>query len=216
MVKKNQVCEYCGEKYRGIGGLHSHQSAAHEDAISVEAMCTWCGDEMVLREWDADDRNYCSRACSKAWNRFLRQGKRHPNYKHGTTSRGREYDLIATIVHSRDAECRRCGALKCKNGRSLHVHHLTPEAQLDDPHEFSNLITVCDECHQTLERMPREQQLSECGIDSVETLELSDELRERYETVKQNIRERRRGPDPCLQMFAEAQKVLNERKAKSS
>jgi len=60
------------------------------------------------------------------------------------------------------------------------------------------------------------QQLAECGIESVDALELSIELRERYESVKENISERRTGPDPCLQMFAEAQKVLNERESKNN
>ncbi|WP_425504707.1 HNH endonuclease [Salinigranum marinum] len=211
MVEKNQRCEYCGDKFRGIGGLHSHQSAVHDEETSINIRCTWCGEEMEIREWESEGRHYCSRECSKAWNRFLRQGKRHPNYNGGVTTRGRDYDLIATIVHSRDRECRRCGASECASGRNLHIHHIIPESQSDDPHAFSNLIAVCDECHRVLERMPKDQQLAECGIESVDALELSIELRERYESVKENISERRTGPDPCLQMFAEAQKVLNER-----
>ena len=214
MVEQDQTCEYCGDKYRGIAGLHSHQSSIHEDEITVTVRCTWCGDEMDLRAWEADGRNYCSRECSEAWNRFLRKGKRHPNYKDGVATRGREYDLIATIVDSRDRTCRRCGASKCKNGRNLHIHHIIPEAQADEPHEFTNLVAVCDKCHRALEGLPKDEQLAECGLESVDALELSDELRERYERVKKNIAERRSGPEPCLQMFAEAQKVLSEWRAK--
>ena len=216
MGKSNRTCEYCGDTFRGIGGLHAHQSAIHDTETAVAVICTWCGDDMDVREWDLDGRHYCSRECSKAWTHYMGQGRRHPNYKGGSTSRSGEYDLTRMAVRHRDGECQRCGAPRCKSGRRLHVHHLIPEGQLDEPHEFTNLIAVCDRCHRTLEQMPKDQQLAECRIESVDTLELSGEIREWYEATHEKMFEPIRAPDPCLQMFGEAQRVLDERETKSS
>lgn len=157
MPSKNRECEYCGGSFRGQRGLRSHQTAMHTEETAAAVSCTWCGAEMVVRKWESDRRHYCSHTCSNAWNRYLKQGERHPNYKDGRSSgRGRDYELIKRVVRHRDGACLRCGANRCHgDDRQLHVHHIISEPDHPDPHTFTNLATVCDGCHQTVEQMSK-------------------------------------------------------------
>lgn len=205
-------CEYCGDSFRGKKGLRIHQAQAHDEETSTTVRCTWCGDELTVREWKAEGRHYCSTDCSKAWNRFLRKGENHPNYKGGGSNRPDHYRLIAMAVRSRDEyTCQRCGSQKTADNRRLHVHHLTPEDETSDPHRFENLVTVCDRCHQPLEKLDVDQQLEECGIESRDELALSEDDRAWYDAALENVYEVNEDPEPWPGMFEEAQKVLEER-----
>lgn len=205
------TCEYCGGEYRGVSGLHTHQSQMHSAEVTTTVGCTWCGSEIELSEWDVDDRNYCSPECSRAWISFLKQGERHPNYKDGSTTRGRAYELLTMAVRKRDEyACRRCGAEHTADGRKLHVHHITPEGRTDEPHQATNLVTLCDKCHIPTEKLPESEQLDLFGVESRQALELEGEAEVWYEAAVSNIIEDD-APDPCPSMFEEAQRVIEAR-----
>ena len=134
------TCEYCGDSYVGKGGLRTHQVAAHEDEVTVVVSCNWCGEELEVAEWKTDENQYCDTICSKAWSRYLKQGERHPNYVDGS-ARTPDFQRIAFTIRQRDGECLRCGAEDGgSDGRELHVHHIIPEDERDNPHDRSCLV----------------------------------------------------------------------------
>lgn len=200
-----QECEYCGQECRGKGGLRSHITSAHADEVETTDRCNWCGSVVEVKIWDLDDRNYCSRDCAYAWTTFLKLGERHPSYKDGE-SRSWDYERLADIIRKRDGECLCCGADKAgEAGRRLHVHHIIPEDEAEEPHVPTNLITLCGTCHPRLESMEPEEQLNECGIADGDELEVEDDLREWLESMK-GSKAIKRAPEPWPGMFEEAQK----------
>lgn len=185
---------------------------AHTEETSATVPCNWCGEEIEVRVWEADSRHYCSRECSKAWNVYLRKGSTHPNYKHGET-RGKIFRWTAYVVRHRDGECLRCGRERAgDDGRALHVHHITPEEEADDPHDPKNLLSVCAGCHRHLEGLSADEQLQECGIDSRDELVLEGGLSEWLEGVMGDM-PLENAPDPRPGMFEEAQRIKSERDA---
>ncbi len=185
-------------------------AAAHEKETTVTVRCNWCGTPMDVREWKADRNHYCTRSCGVAWTTYLQTGERHPNYK-GGTSRGREFRWIAMAVRIRDGACVRCGREKTSDGRALHVHHIIPEAKAEDPHDPQNLLSVCEACHQSLEGLPPEVQLQDCGIESRDILRLRGEAATWMEKYRERVATFETAPDPWPGMFAEAQKHLKQR-----
>lgn len=213
-AEEMRTCQYCGNEYKGSRGLKQHQSRKHKDEIQTDVRCTWCGDDVTVREWEADERHYCSRACSKAWRRFLKSGKRHPNYKDGgSPDMTNRVQLMKMAVRRRDGyQCKRCGSEDTGDGRRLHVHHITPEDSAANPHRFENLIAVCDGCHKPLEAMDPAEQLAACGLESREELTLPDEIREWYENKMADMHHLGDAyPEPWVGMYAEAQRVIDRR-----
>jgi len=204
-------CEYCGGEYRGNKGLRIHQSTAHRDQIKTTVPCNWCGSAVTVNEWDKDGHHYCSRPCGKAWNVYLQRGERHPNYVDGST-RDREFRWVAWAVRSRDGECLKCGRKdSADDGRALHVHHIVPEKEAEDPHEPTNLLSLCGHCHMQLESQPANKQLELCGISSRDELELVSEEAEWLRSVRQSYQVFNEAPDPWPGMFAEVQRIFQER-----
>ncbi|MFP8958331.1 HNH endonuclease [Natrialbaceae archaeon A-CW3] len=116
----------------------------------------------------------------------------------------------------RDGGCLRCGDVDAgESGRALHVHHIVPEKTLraagEDPHDPTNLISVCGPCHRTLEGMAPESQLTECDIESPENLVLTREAAAWLETFHEKYKVLNVAPDPWPGMFAEAQRHLTDR-----
>lgn len=203
-------CRYCGQECRGKSGLRSHMTSKHEAEVSTTDRCNWCGSDVEINEWKLDERNYCSRDCAHAWTSYIRLGKRHPSYKDGS-SRSWDYNRLADVVRKRDGECLSCGADKAGDSeRRLHVHHITPEDDTENPHLPTNLISLCAKCHKKLERMDPTRQLNECGLSGREQLTLPDSLRDWYED-KKGSRAIKRAPEPWFGMFEEAQNYLAER-----
>lgn len=203
-------CEYCGGEYSGEKGLRPHQSQAHSEQITAIEPCHWCGSDVEVNEWNREGRHYCSRECSGAWNSFLRQGKRHPNYVDGST-RGKWFEWVSMAVRWRDGECLRCGDEQgASDGRRLHVHHIVPEGECEDPKDPTNLLSVCGSCHQKLEQMEPARQLEVCGIDSRSELELTGDAKRWLMNLQETTDKIANAPDPRLQVFAEADRLSGE------
>lgn len=205
----HKTCPHCEDEFSGEKGLRIHMAATHEEEITETVRCNWCGSLIEVREWETEQNHYCTRSCGVAWTTYLKIGDRHPSYVDGT-SRGREFRWIAMAVRCRDGECVRCGQEKSSNGCALHVHHIVPEKEAEDPHNPQNLLSVCEACHQTLERQSPEEQLRECDIDSLEQLRLRGEAAEWLSKYREQIEVFASAPDPWPGMFAEAQKHLSQ------
>jgi len=208
-------CSYCEREFQGTKGLRIHMATVHDEQTVVTVRCNWCGTPVEAREWETDQHHYCRRICGKAWTTYLQLGERHPNYTDGT-SRGRDFRWIANAIRMRDGCCLRCGNVDAgESGRALHVHHIVPEETLraadEDPHDPTNLISVCGPCHRTLEGMAPESQRAECGTESPEELVLTGEAAAWIETFDKKYKVLNVAPDPWPGMFAEAQRHLADR-----
>lgn len=121
------------------------------------AKCEWCDEK--FEHWPCKDRRFCSEKCRYDWY----SGERHPEWKGGETfNYGRGWnETKREQVRDRDSrECQGCGMSEPEHvdahGGKLHVHHITPARQFDDPKErnaLDNLITVCISCHRSAEVM---------------------------------------------------------------
>lgn len=86
---------------------------------------------------------------SKEWP----SGPNHPRWKGGYTrsSFGENWAAIRNSIRERDGyRCCRCGVHEEDHPTELHVHHIVPRLEFDDPNEAnvaSNLITLCRSCH---------------------------------------------------------------------
>lgn len=195
-------CDYCPREFDGVANLRRHQAVSHTEEVTVDVPCTWCGTDVAVRVWEEDERHYCSRTCSRAWNCFITLGKRHPQYVDGT-SRSGVYELKAMAIRQRDGECRRCGRESADDaGRALHVHHIEPAEEVKDPHRPTNMLSVCASCHGKLESLPPTEQLAECGIGSRKALAFDDEqLQELFHPTTRAERAINDAPDPSPHMF---------------
>lgn len=91
------------------------------------------------------------------------RGEDHPDWDGGhTIEYGGEWIQQREKAIQRDGEaCRRCGLSREKareeSGRDLHVHHIRKLKEFDDiseGHKLSNLLTVCQPCHDAIEGIP--------------------------------------------------------------
>lgn len=205
-----RTCEYCDDEFRGKRGLRIHQGSVHDEETTTHVSCNWCGEDVETRVWKIDERQYCSSECSKAWKVYLKRGENHPNYVDGS-ARGREFKRVRMAVRWRDEVCRACGAEKAgPSGRRLHVHHLVAEDDADNPHEPTNLISLCSQCHQNLEGLSVQEQLNRCDIQDREELKLTGEVKRWFDSTREKFSAIKNAPSPRPGMFAEAQKVMGD------
>lgn len=77
---------------------------------------------------------------------------------------GREWtDVREEAIQQAGSECHRCGLSRSEHreqyGDDLHVHHITPVREFDQPseaHSLSNLEPLCAVCHPIVEREGQE------------------------------------------------------------
>jgi 5-methylcytosine-specific restriction endonuclease McrA len=87
------------------------------------------------------------------WNRL---GELNPNWRGGVTAdrqsfyASQEWKSACSAVWKRDqATCQRCGLVHDTDpGVPFHVHHITSFAVKELRAEASNLLLVCEPCHQ--------------------------------------------------------------------
>lgn len=92
----------------------------------------------------------------------LLRGRDSPHWKGGEFPYGEGWDdsKKATVRERDDYRCQECGISQTEhlelNGQKLHVHHIRPAREFDDPAERNakdNLITLCKNCHPRWELM---------------------------------------------------------------
>lgn len=112
-------------------------------------------------------------------------------------------------VKERDEhECRFCGIDSESHvdeyGRGLHAHHIVPQ-RADGSDRESNLITVCEDCHQLLENtqaeaLSRIKQSYSPGVDNEEHREVVEQRNRLIERIHE-LERRNRDPDYYKQLL---------------
>ena len=112
----------------------------------VKKNCATCGKEIETWPCLAETKKYCSVAC-RASNPEWVASRTGPE---AASWRGGNGTYWKRKARERDGCCKRCGV--AVTGRRLHAHHLHPVV-LGGPDSLDNLVSLCDVCHQTVEKM---------------------------------------------------------------
>jgi hypothetical protein len=146
----NLVCQSCSKAFRA----RSHRSKKCPECAATTT-CKTCGNEFEKTNYQ--HRDYCSERCSNLYKAELYFGG---NY-------------LATL--ERDGyQCCKCGSKQ-----SPHVHHIDLSGRFKKSdrercnNDMSNLITLCNSCHQALHQ-EIEYQLVQRHLD--ETIEITNKF----------------------------------------
>lgn len=138
----------------------------HKPTVTIE--CTHCGEseKKIQQHVKRAENNFCSQECHWEWlgEGNAPVGEEHHQYNPDTSSPqyGSGWLLQRRKARKRDKyTCQRCGIDEVEHkdmyGCELHVHHITPWDEFDDPRErnkLTNLVTLCASCHAKIEHLP--------------------------------------------------------------
>jgi len=131
----------------------------------VTIQCDQCGKEALMWEHRVgqNDRQFCDDDCYKEWQSQNRVGEDHPGWRGGDYPRDRGTDwpaLRGKTLEEYGYECQGCGRHDddhhAEHGVGLHVHHIQPVRQFDDPADadtVDNLVPLCRDCHPEWEKI---------------------------------------------------------------
>jgi len=144
-------CAVCGEKFdRNPSKVKEVNYCSHECAQTgrskkVDLECDECGKEFKRSPSEVYDRNFCSASCYGKYQRLDGPRKR----RLGDWSKKRQMALERAGYTCEHPQCDRN---KCRNGKSLQVHHIIPNRFTDlENHDMSNLLVLCREHHNEIE-----------------------------------------------------------------
>jgi 5-methylcytosine-specific restriction endonuclease McrA len=129
-----------------------------ENENSVETECDWCGEVFKKQraKYERTERHFCDFNCFQSWHSENMVGEASPRWKGGPAPYGKGWtQQKREAVRERDShECQDCGLTSEEHheqyGEKLHVHHIRPAREFDDPEKRNakeNLITLCHGCH---------------------------------------------------------------------
>lgn len=173
------VCESCGDVFevppsRGTARFCSIVCKAEWDSGRMAGdgnpswsggvatvVCEWCGVEFGVIQSREDEARFCSERCYGNWFSENLSGEDSPHWK-GGYEYGTGWPEQREKARKRDGyKCGLCGKPEEEqieeNGRKLPVHHIRPLMEFDGDfkqgNRLENLITLCDNCHPTVEQM---------------------------------------------------------------
>lgn len=159
---------FCDMECRDAWMKDNWQDEGHPDWQQVEVECDYCGEATRRKQSMLDfARYFCDADCQAAYQaENWPSGDDHPNWSETPPSKAVSYGLgwnesKRESVRERDGRaCQGCGRSEDTNldefGVKLHVHHITPARDFDNPRErnaMENLISLCSVCHPQWERM---------------------------------------------------------------
>jgi len=165
-IEKNGLtqfeCEECGAAIATEFGLKLHHYQKHDSIAGVEKECANCGGLVRRPPSHMDGERFCSKECHYEWRSENVTGEDHFNWKGGKNP---DYgdgwnDEKKQAVRERDGfQCDSCGMDQEQHiktfGCKLHVHHITPWDEFDDPKKrnaMENLRALCCQCHMRIEQ----------------------------------------------------------------
>jgi hypothetical protein len=142
---------FCSSQCRSeFGARQAKPRATPEELVTI--YCEFCNNEYTVprKYYEIRGSRYCSKSCYSQGASEERHGAGNPNYSGGSSwSRQRK------LAKLRDGgKCQICGTRDKK--RRISVHHITPYRVFAGDHlaanVLSNLITLCQKCHNQVER----------------------------------------------------------------
>lgn len=188
-TESKHTCDYCGDNFTRLDsrvrGEHKfcgnecyrawssenirgeqHQNHGIGDAITVP--CDYCGQHVrVTADKKEQNRHFCGDECYARWQSENVHGQTNHNWRGGSSIYSavkrqlgeRSWRCISRRAKKRDGHaCQMCGDANSK----LHTHHIVP-IMAGGTNGFWNLMTLCTECHGTVEAHTR----TLCGMESV-------------------------------------------------
>lgn len=169
------TCEVCGEDYtvprsREDGSRFCSRDCAlpvladeRQERVSVE--CGTCGESFQTHPYrvQEQDRHFCSHDCYGEWISENQSGENSVHWKGGYSKyRGTDWpSLRERTLEAEDYCCQGCGRRdddhRDEHGVGLHVHHIRPVTEFDDPADadtVDNLVPLCRDCHKEWEGVP--------------------------------------------------------------
>jgi len=166
-VKQNKY-NFCG-KTCFLKSRRNWTGEEHPLHSKMEIDCANCGSTLERKRYRVEnsERQFCGPECMGEWNSEHRVGERHPRFKGGSENYyGPNWNKQSRRVRDRDQHrCQDCGMAEPKHlekfGRKLAVHHIRPIREFrgsdgldyQSANKLKNLVTLCDSCHSTWERM---------------------------------------------------------------
>ena len=165
-TKITLICESCGRTYqrspcRQKDGEHHFCSPKCRGTYQtsqgiVKRACAVCSKPYSVSKAQIKLRGskYCSRKCMNLSLSVNRRAENNPNWHGGPVEYGSNWSFQRKQARKRDNyTCRNCDVKR----RGLDVHHIIPirffENDFDSANDLSNLITLCRQCHKTIERI---------------------------------------------------------------
>lgn len=149
--EKDWLIENYVTKKRSTGEI------AQEFGVTDVAIIFWLRKHNIQRRTIAEARDVkhwgVSGLDNPMWNKT---GELNPNWRGGVTAdrqsfyASQEWKFACSQVWKRDnATCQRCGANRMDNADiAFHIHHIVSFSVKELRSELSNLLLVCEPCHQ--------------------------------------------------------------------
>jgi transcriptional regulator with XRE-family HTH domain len=148
---------FCSTKCHGEWQSENRVGESHPlwEGGEEELECDHCGESFQKYKskirWN---HQFCTTKCFYKWRNEIKS----PLYY------GKNWQKISDKAREVVDTCQRKGCWKkeCDNGAKLHVHHLTPVREFDEPekaHFEENLVVLCAKHHQRIESKENQKKL---------------------------------------------------------
>lgn len=140
---ENVFCDRdCFGSYRSVH--FSGSNSPNYNRVTTE--CEWCGTEYDIAPYREGNSKYCSQDC-KDQSLTEQTGEDHPRWKGGAHEnyRGDWYETRKKALKRDGNQCVICGEQS-----EVHVHHIKPVNDFDDPneaHTLDNVVCLCRSHH---------------------------------------------------------------------
>jgi len=166
LISPARKCEFCGKLFEPTLKYRDRQRYCNRTCSNrarkgipkipnLSKLCEYCNKPFVKRSpRETAKAQFCSKSCA---GKAIRNTG-HPSWNGGNRSyRGPNWHQQRRFARQRDNYiCQRCNKSRADLGRLPDVHHIIPFQRFNGDYlaanQMENLITLCQSCHQIVER----------------------------------------------------------------
>lgn len=164
-------CDFCGDTFEyypsSEPGRYCSYSCKARDKTGEEnpfwnggpvtLECVICGAEFETERSTQDSRETCSTECMGIKRAGHWTGPKNPRWSGGAEGHyyGPTWERLRDTFREDRCQMPGCERTETRYGSALHVHHIIPVREFDDPedaHYSENLVTLCHEHHMAVEQ----------------------------------------------------------------
>jgi 5-methylcytosine-specific restriction endonuclease McrA len=140
-------CFHCGKEFKKYSNLKSKRHFCSRECwfhYCAENLGDWTNPKKIIeRNKEKSFREKVSIGLKEYYERhYFDKLKRKDNFDYGWTG----WKILREKILNRDKVCQKCGS-----GKNLRIHHIIP-VKAGGKHNPENLITLCNKCHQFIEK----------------------------------------------------------------